>query len=557
MVTQACPAGTVCVSTSPFGLSVSPNLVDHACPVGRYCEGGIASIECPAGTYNPILARKALTDCLQTPEGYYTAAGASQYLTTPCQAGYYCLPGSITGTQFPCPPGTFRGLTAGRVPEDCTVCKSGFICATEATVTPSNCGQGNYCPIGTVIAEQCPVGTYSANVNNPDSRSCDKCPTGFYCGNKGIITVSGTAMECDSGFYCIEGAVRPDPTDGITGKICPAGGFCLQGALTVSSCPTGQYNPAEGAKNSSSCINCLPGQYCAGTANPAPSGLCDPGFYCIAGSSSPTTAGTVAGTYAPAGSAFKIPCPRGTYQPSIEQGACISCEAGAYCPTEGMIASIPCPAGFYCESYDSQTGIPKYYEATACPVGTYNSIESKTTLADCIACDAGKFCDEEGLSAVKADCAAGFYCTTGSPFEKPAIDDVSNNYGRCPTGHHCATATSTPTPCVAGKYSAMTKLADDTHCKDCEPGSYCETAGLTAPTGLCEPGYNCAVGSSTAQAAECTAKNYCPQGSPNEWRCEIGFYNTLTKQGACTECEAGYTCFDGEKADCPSGYYCP
>ena len=222
-----------------------------------------------------------------------------------------------------------------------------------------------------------------------------------------------------------------------------------------------------------------------------------------------------------------------------------------------MTASLPCPKGYYCESYADQTAAGKYYEATICPVGTYNPAESKTSLADCIPCDAGQYCPEEGMEAPAGDCAAGFYCLSGSPFEKPAIDDLSSNYGRCPAGKHCAIGTSTPTDCVIGKYSSMTKLEDDTNCKDCEPGSYCDAAGLSAPTDLCEPGYYCEVGSTSSQQAQCTGKNYCPQGAPNEKRCPIGFYNPNAGQGHCTECEAGYTCFDGEKADCPVGYYCP
>jgi len=129
-------------------------------------------------------------------------------------------------------------------------------------------------------------------------------------------------MQCDAGFWCIEGAVRPDPIDGITGKICPSGGFCLKGAVAVSDCPAGQYNPVEGAKNSSFCIDCLPGKYCAGSANPEPTGDCDPGHYCPAGSSSPTQNIVAAGFYAPAGSDFEIPCPRGTFQVSNQQESC-------------------------------------------------------------------------------------------------------------------------------------------------------------------------------------------------------------------------------------------
>lgn len=227
MLTQTCPPGTICsrdVSGTNYGLTVSPNLVDHPCPAGKYCKGGYSVADCPAGTYNPIKGRSSLSDCLEVPAGFYTNAGATEYLTTPCAAGYYCLAGSTTATEFPCPAGTFRGITGGRKPEDCALCKSGYICASEATVTPSDCGAGNYCPLGTVTPELCPIGTFSTNLNNADSRSCTKCSTGHYCGSKGMTSV-GVDDECDAGFYCIEGATRPDPIDGITGKICPAGGY--------------------------------------------------------------------------------------------------------------------------------------------------------------------------------------------------------------------------------------------------------------------------------------------------------------------------------------------
>jgi hypothetical protein len=556
MLTQTCPAGTICSDGGGNGITVSPNTNDHACPIGKYCLGGYQSVDWPAGTYNPIEGRRTLSECLETPAGYYTSAGATEYLTTPCSAGYYCLAGSTTATEWPCPIGTYRGFTGGRQPEDCAVCKSGYVCAAVATVTPVDCGAGNYCPIGTVIQELCPIGTYSAAVNNADSRSCTKCPTGHYCGTKGMTAVT-TSDYCDSGFYCIEGATRPDPTDGITGKICPAGGFWLAGTTTVSDCPIGEYNPVEGAKNTTFCITCLPGQYCAGSANPTPTGYCDAGYYCPAGSTVQTQNSVAAGYYAPSGSDIAIPWARGTYQPSNIQGSCISCEAGAYWPDVAMTGTDPCPIGYYCESETTQTAATKYYDSTPCPVGTYNGQLSMTSLDNCTLCTAGQYCSKEALDAPEGDCDAGFYCLIGSPFQNPAFDDGSSNYGRCPMGSHCIAATSVPTECAIGKYSAMTKLVDNTYCKSCEPGFYCETAGISAPTDLCTPGYYCEVGSTSAINADCTANNFCPQGSANEEVCPVGFYNTAIKQGSCTECEAGYTCFNGGRADCPAGAYCP
>ena len=46
---------------------------------------------------------------------------------------------------------------------------------------------------------------------------------GSYCATPGLPSVSGS---CDPGYYCARGASRSDPTDGITGDICPPGRYC-------------------------------------------------------------------------------------------------------------------------------------------------------------------------------------------------------------------------------------------------------------------------------------------------------------------------------------------
>jgi hypothetical protein len=222
-----------------------------------------------------------------------------------------------------------------------------------------------------------------------------------------------------------------------------------------------------------------------------------------------------------------------------------------------MTATQPCPVGYYCPSNSYFTGLSIYYEKILCPMGTYNDLQSKTQLSDCKPCTAGSYCGAEGLTAVSGTCSAGYFCATNAIYAAPAFTHASGNYGLCPVGYYCGASTSTPTACLAGTYSKMTKSQDNTNCKSCEPGYYCATAGLAAPTGQCDAGYYCPAGSTSNQASQCTATNYCPQGSPNEERCPIGFYNTATIQGKCIKCDAGSTCFDGQKADCPKGYYCP
>ena len=104
-----------------------------------------------------------------------------------------------------------------------------------------------------------------------------------------IKTIAGTtepSLECDAGFICLRGADSPRPEvliaqyhylsieikwyyllvllkhhaeqsdrynrglsqDGVKGKKCPPGNYCLQGALSATPCPAGTFNPYEGGE---------------------------------------------------------------------------------------------------------------------------------------------------------------------------------------------------------------------------------------------------------------------------------------------------------------------
>lgn len=42
------------------------------------------------------------------------------------------------------------------------------------------------------------------------------------------------------------GSAVPNPTDNIVGYICPAGHYCLEGAVAETPCPKGFYQPEQG-----------------------------------------------------------------------------------------------------------------------------------------------------------------------------------------------------------------------------------------------------------------------------------------------------------------------
>jgi len=453
-----CYAGMFC-SSSGFGLAVYPDLDTHGCSTGKYCPAGTDEEKnCPAGTYNRVRGRGSITDCLTTPAGYYTDEGATDYVLNECDAGYFCLAGSPTKTQYACPPGTYRGFKAAAKPEECVTCPAGSYCLT-ATAIPKDCPEGFYCPLGTSRPESCPEGTYSNSKKLFDSKSCKPCPAGKFCYQRNL---TNPVDLCDPGFYCIQGSKRPEPTDKITGNLCPKGGYCGLGAAVPAPCNAGRLMLISGAYEEAQCVPCPPGYYCVGSNSPDPTGTCDPGYFCGASTSvrNPPAGIAPIGTYAPAGSQFALKCPRGTYQDQTGRSTCAECDPGYKCTEVGLTTKPTCPYGYYCPSLTWFSTRLLTYDALACPVGTYNNLEGRASENDCSDCTTGKYCPVQGAKDPAGDCAAGYFCLTKSPYEKPPIDDPGKKYGICPTGKYCGTGTGTPANCKVGTYSSIFSIIE-------------------------------------------------------------------------------------------------
>jgi hypothetical protein len=186
----------------------------YKCPKGYYCLAGTTSpVACLAGTYNANLGADAANDCIISPAGYYTL-DASETVGIPCTAGYYCPAGTTGAAAVPCPVGTIRATTGAGVVGDCSTCPAGYYCG-EATVTATICPQGSYCTAGSSVPLNCPAGTFGATVGLTSSASCQGCLPGMYCSQQGLQSPDGL---CDIGYFCIQNAITPNPTDGTTGN---------------------------------------------------------------------------------------------------------------------------------------------------------------------------------------------------------------------------------------------------------------------------------------------------------------------------------------------------
>jgi hypothetical protein len=91
---------------------------------------------------------------------------------------------------------------------------------------------------------------------------------------------------CDEGYACDKGSSTPTPPE----NLCPKGYYCktVSSATVMHRCPKGKYGIAEGAIDSSWCIDCVAGFICGEATDDFSKYPCPPGYYCVAAVSKPT-----------------------------------------------------------------------------------------------------------------------------------------------------------------------------------------------------------------------------------------------------------------------------
>eukprot|EP00116_Pleurobrachia_bachei_P005791 sb/3466053/ len=299
---ELCEAGYYC----PEGQKIRTGT---PCPVGYYCPTGTAGTgddkhsgkRCNTGFEAPI---QGLAECQRCPQGYhcYINEDTNESEKEDCPAGHYC---PLEETEpVKCPAGTFSNILGLAAESHCSPCPPNFYCAnagatTDAdkqpcsagyeclgratTSTPTDgttgrlCPAGYYCP-GNSNRESCPKGTFR-NLEGAESEvDCQKCLGGFY---NDISGQTNCTKQCQSGYYCTEGATQSNPDDGTTGNICDKGFYCPAGSKSQLSCEPGTYNPSTGA---GACLACTAGRICPDSEMKEVGDACPAGRYCQAGS---------------------------------------------------------------------------------------------------------------------------------------------------------------------------------------------------------------------------------------------------------------------------------
>ncbi|XP_078306274.1 uncharacterized protein LOC132680612 isoform X4 [Panthera onca] len=538
------------------------------CPQGHYCPRGSAIPQpCPPGTFSTRIKLSSEAACSPCPPGHYCGSAGLTSPSGPCSTGFFCRHGAIVpngsledGTSGPCPAGHFcppgtvtpRPCPAGTYNSlasqgHCESCPEGFFCpANTSSVVGNKCPAGHYCPASTSFASQfpCPRGTYKPQRGGAQQSDCTPCEPGSYCLLPGLVAVSG---PCSAGFHCTQAAAVPNPTDGITGDLCPPGHFCPKGSPKPTPCPPG-------------------------SGKPFPDGPCSAGYYCPPGqtSATPISFRCPRGFYCPEGSPQPRACENGTFQPQEAKGSCKPCPAGFYCEASGtgLTAGGPslCLQGYFCP--------PGSHSATAhpCPRGTFGPRRGAIAELDCELCPAGMFCSSEGLSQPSGLCHSAHYCTGGAVSPTPLKHKVEapglSGNDICPPGFFCPRGTGSPMPCLPGSYSSAPGLASEDQCQPCPPGHYCSNPGLShvPEAELCDAGYICLGGSAVPSPSDgthgyrCPPGFHCPSGAHSEQPCEPGTFSPLPGADTCLPCPGGTYCQNVatvEPTTCPKGHYCP
>ena len=509
---QPCQHGYQCTVASN---SSTPS--EYVCPAGGWCDG-TDFLPCPAGFYgNTTGAGNQDIGCVLCPPGYYCQGpGTTYYEGSICPPGHYCPLGTSYATQFPCPSGTYNNQTVQTSLETaCELCSHGFYCP-EGSARQRVCPAGFYCPEGTSLYSNfpCPLGTFGPNSTYSTPDECVICPAGYYCpsGNGTHPTVSplpcrpgtfnplnGTGHEfncllCHAGMACPTIALT-EPT-----HTCNQGHYCPNGTIQPNQypCPPGTYSFVTDLQSPEECTICPVGRACGwGTglnfSQPLP---CAQGHYCPMGTPAPN----------------KFPCPPGTYTESSDLTSameCSVCPEGTFCVGGEAGPHDVCPPGYYCPNGT------RFAHEFPCPATTYNPDFGQRSLADCLNCTVGHFC-EKGFVLPEA-CPAGTYM----PFGINAVTEIQsgNPVGNksdcivCPGGQFCTEGSVIPSDCRLGRYSPP----GSEFCYTCLVGHYCDenatSESIMRTYKQCPPGNYCIPGlTDVMDSVLCNEGFYCPQG---------------------------------------------
>ena len=318
------------------------------------------------------------------------------------------------------------------------------------------------------------------------------------------------------------------------------------------------------------------------------------------------------------------PCPLGTYNNETNQQQCQACPPGTFNPSTGAssvgecqacplnsdsslgstaISDCKCLAGFSGDPGNECVACPpgfyrsnmSEYICSACPINTYNVLDSSTNVGACLSCPENT--KSAAGSGVQADCICdpGFYASSATdsgawvctPCAAGSYSTASNSSAceLCPAGtYSTATGASTPNSCLLCNDGSYALSAGTVVCSLCPFSTWQDTSGNAYTSMECTPcpshsfhGINgsvdihdCICGAEYYKVAVpdleqsnftcelCPAADRCP-GDNQNYSCPVNHY-AVTGSSLCTECQEdsqgmfAYGLVSDQQCQCIAGY---
>ena len=412
-------------------------------------------------------------------------------------------------------------------------CPPGFVCEQEATIEPTICPIGCYCPVGSSIPRLCLPGTHSNHTGLKDAMQCAACPPGSACPagsvlpttcQPGSVSAGAGAEKCEP---CALGTFQEAPGQQAC-DMCRAGRYCPVGSSVELLCPDGHHSNTTGLATMGDCKPCPPGTACAaGSVLPTP---CQPGSVSAA-----------------PGAKKCEPCPQGTFQAAPGQQACDVCSVGHVCP-KGSSVELLCPPGHY----SNTTGLATTADCKSCPPGTAcaagstwptacaaGTVSAGTTATRCEECVAGSFQPHPGQTACVM-CSAGSFSTNVLSCEQCPVGEWcplgAVKGERCPSGFTTANrgaASAAACGCYLGTFEVL-DIQGLPNCAPCPTGATCDAIGTKLATLPLVKGY-WRQSSTSYELRPCFMSEACLGGPSVGKQCAAGHWGPY-----CSLCEDGY-----------------
>jgi len=149
----------------------------------------------------------------------------------------------------------------------------------------------------------CPAGTFSSSTGLVALSGCTLCTAGYYCPANGQTSVDTTNNKCTPGYICAAGSIHPRQVLCPKGYVCPNTTPAAWDKQPCQNDATGEYMDETGGIT---CKICPAGYICYSSTSTAANVPKDAIMRC-------TPQNTALSFYCPAGQAYSVPCPAGTY----------------------------------------------------------------------------------------------------------------------------------------------------------------------------------------------------------------------------------------------------